>query len=409
VSTNQSPERVPRRQFGGLNGIRAFGAFCVLTTHVGFHSGAALNSTFNGLLSRLDVGVAIFYVISGFLLFRPHAEAWVLGGSAPATRRYLWHRVLRIFPALWLAIIAAALLLEPPDPAVPVYLRHASLTQIYTTGNAAQGLTQMWSLATEMAFYLVLPALGWALTRGAPTRRAARARVAILIGSCAAGAAWMAMTATHHAGQLALWLPGYVGWFGMGMALALWRVARGSGIFPRSWVDEAARHPGTLWGLAAALYLVLISPVAGPYSLVQASPGQAAVKSVLYAALATLVVLPTVAARTGAADPPAVRRLAGRTGTFLGDISYGVFCYHLIVLGVVEQILGYTIFTGGFLRLLVPTLVGSVAVATVSYYTVERPVMRWGRKGERRDPLPVGPVAPTGADTQTATAIRTSS
>jgi peptidoglycan/LPS O-acetylase OafA/YrhL len=266
----------------------------------------------------------------------------------------------------------------------------------------------MWSLATEMAFYLALPVLGWALTRGEPTRRAARVRVAVLISSCAASAAWMALTATYQGGQLALWLPGYLGWFGMGMALALWQVGRARGTFARTWVDDVARHPGTLWGLAAALYLVLISPVAGPYSLVHATPGQAAVKSILYATLATLVILPTVAASSTPADPPAVRRLAGRTGTFLGDISYGVFCYHLIVLGVVEEIMGYTIFTGGFLRLLGPTLLGSVVVATASYFVVERPVMRWGRKRERRDTQPLVPAPPTGADTHNATAIRTS-
>jgi len=52
-----------RTAFLGLNGIRAVGALLVLTTHVGFHSGAALNSTFNGLLSRMDVGVAIFWLL----------------------------------------------------------------------------------------------------------------------------------------------------------------------------------------------------------------------------------------------------------------------------------------------------------------------------------------------------------
>lgn len=408
MSAHETPTGAPRRSFGGLNGVRALGAFFVLTTHVGFHSGAALNSTFNGLLSRLDVGVAIFYVISGFLLFRPHAEGWFWGSARPATPRYLWHRVLRIFPALWLAIIAAALLLERPDQSWWVYARHASLTQIYTAGNAAQGLTQIWSLATEMAFYLTLPALAWVLTRGRPTRAAARARVSVLVGGCAVGAAWMAATATHAGSQMALWLPGYLGWFGVGMALALWQVARAHGTFSRTWVDAAAHHPGTVWGLAVALYLVLISPVAGPYSLVQATAGQAAVKSLLYAVVAALVILPTVAAASASEDPPAVHRLAGRTGTFLGNISYGVFCYHLIVLGVIEQFLGYTIFTGGFLRLLVPTILGSVAVASLSYYGVERPVMRWGRRGETRDHSSAAPLVPTGARTHTATATRTS-
>jgi peptidoglycan/LPS O-acetylase OafA/YrhL len=407
VST-EPPQAPPRRSFGGLNGVRALGAFFVITTHVGFHSGASLNSTANGLLSRLDVGVAIFFVISGFLLFRPHVEAWLRASARPATRRYLWHRVLRILPALWLAVVASALVLDRPDHPWEVYLRHASLTQVYSAGNAAQGLTQMWSLATEMAFYLVLPALAWLLTRGRPTRAAVRARVCVLVAGCGLGAAWMAATTTSEAAQLALWLPGYVGWFGMGMALAVWQVARAHGVFSWTWVDAAARHPGTVWGLAAALYLVLISPVAGPYSLVQATPGQAAVKSLLYAVLAALVILPTVAAASASADPPAVRRLAGRTGTFLGNISYGLFCYHLVVLGVVESLLGYPIFTGGFLRLLVPTVLGSVAVASLSYYGLERPVMRWGRRGEAPDRSSAAPLLATGSSTHIATATRTS-
>ena len=269
-----APTRAPRRQFAGLNGLRAFGALLVLTTHVGFHSGASLNSTFNGLLSRLDIGVSIFFVISGFLLFRPHAESWIFGRPRPRTTRYFWHRALRILPALWLAVLAAALLLDRPAEPLRVYLRHASLTQIYGDGNAAQGLTQMWSLATEMAFYLVLPLLAWVLTRGRATRRGVAARGALLAGSVGAGALWMAITASQAEGQRALWLPGYMGWFGMGMAVALWQTGRAADLLPRTWLDAVARHPGTLWGLAGALYLVLVSPVAGPYSLVQASPGQ---------------------------------------------------------------------------------------------------------------------------------------
>ena len=396
-----------RRAFPGLNGIRALGALFVLTTHVGFHSGAALNTSFNGLLSRLDVGVSIFFVISGFLLFRPHVAGWLTETGRPATRRYLKHRVLRIVPALWLAVFAAALLLPKDSSGIGVHLRHATLVQIYRPGTRIPELTQMWSLATEVAFYLILPVLAWALTRSRPDTRSVTRALGILLLTPVVGAAWMWQSATEGGGLPALWLPGYIGWFGLGMALAVWQTARSLGLLRPGWLDEARRSPGSVWGLAAALYLVAISPVAGPYSLAPPAPGQAATKSILYALIGVLVVFPAVACPVTADDPPAVQRLGGRVGTFFGDISYGIFCYHLIVLGIVERTIDYTIFTGGFWRLLVPTFVGSTAVAAVSFYFVERPIMRWGRRGERVEVRP-SPTHPRHRATrETARAVRT--
>ena len=117
-----------RRRFGALDGLRAIGALAVLSTHVGFASGDALHGPFTGSLARLDAGVAIFFAISGFLLYRPHLVAMVQARSHPATGAYLWHRALRILPALWIATILAAFLL-PHDRQVDLgqYLRHAAL------------------------------------------------------------------------------------------------------------------------------------------------------------------------------------------------------------------------------------------------------------------------------------------
>jgi peptidoglycan/LPS O-acetylase OafA/YrhL len=384
---------LPRRRFPGLDGLRAIGALFVLTTHVGFHSGASLNSGFNGLLSRMDSGVAIFFVISGFLLFRPHAVAWLVGVTRPRASVYARHRGLRILPALWIAVVGAALLLpHDADVSVANYAYHATLTQIYVAGHETSGLTQMWSLATEAAFYAVLPVLGWAFfRRGGPTRLSVVARLTVLAGLPAIGAAWMALAAATGLPQWGVWLPGYVGWFGLGMALALWQAARSVGVLPHTWLDDLARHPGTVWALAAGLYLVIISPLGGPYDLSPPTPGQAATKNVVYAVFGLLVVLPAVAALREADEPASVRALGGRLGGFFGDISYGIFCYHLIVLGLVEQALGYQIFTGGFLRLWAPTLAITVAVATLSFYAVERPIMRRGRRAERPTPSPATP------------------
>lgn len=374
-----------RRYFRGLDGLRAVGALFVLTTHVAFHSGDSLNSPLKGVLSRMDSGVAIFFVISGFLLYRPHAQALLRGGGSPGVGRYLWHRVLRIMPALWVAVLGAALLL-PHDEEVTTadYLLHGVLLQIYTPGHETNGLTQMWSLATEAAFYVALPLLAWLLGRRVSTRRGVRMRLWLFTSLPLVGAAWMATANALDRPLWTVWLPGYVGWFGLGMGLALWQVARQEGVLSRTALDAVAARPGTVWGLAAALYLLFASPLAGPYDLSAPTPGAAAFKSLTYALFGALVVLPAVAGSSDRTAPASVQALGTGPGRFLGNISYGVFCYHLVVLGLVESLLDYQIFTGGFARLFVPTLLLTLAVATASYYGLERPLMRRGRRAERR-------------------------
>jgi peptidoglycan/LPS O-acetylase OafA/YrhL len=108
------------------------------------------------------------------------------------------------------------------------------------------------------------------------------------------------------------------------------------------------------------------------------------VKSLAYALFGTLVVLPVIAGDSDREAPLAVRVLGTGPARFLGNISYGVFCYHLVALGLVESFLDYEIFTGGFTKLFVPTLALTIAAASASYYGLERPLMRLGRRTERR-------------------------
>ena len=377
-----------RTRFPALDGLRAIGALAVLTTHVGFHSGVSLDGPFAGLLARLDVGVAIFFAISGFLLYRPHAVAWFEGTLPPLTLPYLRNRALRILPALWVAVLLAAFLV-PRSNGVSwaTYLQHATLTQVYFDGAAADGLTQLWSLATEAAFYLLLPGLAKLLTGyERPTRRSVRWRLAVLGALTVLSPIWMATISATDQARAGLWLPGYVGWFAVGMGFALWQVARSSGRLGPSMLDTLTKIPGTIWGVAAALLVIAASPLAGPYNLSPSAPGQAFVKSLLYTGIAACVLFPalTPTART-------VRVLGGRVGHIAGDISYGVFAYHLIVLSLVERISRYELFSGRFALLFVPTLLVSTGLAAASYYGMERPIMRLGRRDKGFDVSPVAP------------------
>jgi len=379
---------VRRTRFPALDGLRAVGALAVLGTHIGFHSGDALHGPFAGLLARLDVGVAIFFAISGFLLYRPWVVAWFEETEPPLVLPYLRNRALRILPALWVVVLLASLVV-PHDRAVSwvVYLRHATLTQIYAHDPPADGLTQLWSLATEVVFYLLLPLLAKLLTGyERPTRRSVRWRLAVLATFTLLGPAWMAgVNAGKHA-IAGLWLPGYLGWFAAGMALALWQVARSSGRLGPSALDMLTKLPGTVWAAAVALLVIASTPVAGPFSLIAPTAGQAFTRSLLYTAIAACVIFPAVTptARTA-------KVLGGRVGHIAGDISYGVFLYHLIVLSLVERLIGFELFHGQLALLFFSTLAGSAALAAVSYYCLERPIMRRGRRDRNYDVSPVGP------------------
>ena len=51
-----------------------------------------------------DAGVAIFFVLSGFLIYRPFAAAHAEGRSPQRTISFWWRRLLRIVPAYWLVL-----------------------------------------------------------------------------------------------------------------------------------------------------------------------------------------------------------------------------------------------------------------------------------------------------------------
>ncbi|QDO87194.1 acyltransferase [Ornithinimicrobium ciconiae] len=369
-----------RRRFGALDGLRAIGALMVVLTHVSAHTATSFTEPFGGILSRFDAGVALFFVISGFLLYRPYVAARLTGTPSPDIRGYLWRRALRVLPVLWLAVAGVWVFFDHGTPA-SLYLRHAALIHIYWPENWVLGLTQMWSLAVEAAFYVALPLLAWLLVRTARDPLAfVRRSLLVLVLLVLASPVWVyVVTVLDHA-TAPQWLPAYLGWFAVGMALVTWQQARCLGILPSSWLDGWARQPVTLWLCALAVLVIAATPVAGSRGLAAAVPAEAAFKNLIYAVFALLMVLPCIAALRGHEDPSAVRVLSRGVGRWLGDISYGIFAYHLLILELVGPVVGHENFTGGFWRLLLPTLLITIPVAWVSYRYIERPLMQWGRR-----------------------------
>nr|WP_279672360.1 acyltransferase [Flexivirga meconopsidis] len=363
--------------------MRALAALLVLTAHVAFWTGTSNLDVVGAVLARGDAGVAIFFAISAFLLLRPWLRAAATGGPRPEVGVYAVRRVARIAPAYWLAFVGVLLIatIWPATGGIggaAKVLQNAFLLQAYT-GNTYQGFSQTWSLTTEVAFYVLVPWLGGALGRS--VRRSKRGAYTWLAAIALAGvaaqgitAAWTAANPTAHAGALGMSVVGHAAWFAAGAAVA---VALETGDLARL----QAVGIGTWWSAAAVLLLFAATGVAGPWDLRAPSVPQALAKEALYAAIGGLLVL-------GAARGPSDdrwRAVAASPATrFAGDISYGVFLWHLPVIQLIYVIGDQPIFTGSFAAVVFATLIFSVLIAWASAALVELPILRWAHRSTSR-------------------------
>ncbi len=88
-----------------LTGVRAVAAMTVMGTHAAYGTGL-LSQGYLGLMSaRLEVGVAIFFVLTGLLLFRPWVRAATAGADAPSSWRYARNWFRRIMPAYVVTVL----------------------------------------------------------------------------------------------------------------------------------------------------------------------------------------------------------------------------------------------------------------------------------------------------------------
>ena len=351
-------DRVP-----ALTGVRALAAILVLTTHAAYTTGKYTHGYLGVVYSRMEIGVPIFFVLSGFLLFGPWVRAAAAGTAAPSLSRYARHRVRRIMPAYAVTVLAAYLIYHfrdaGPNPGHSFngLLRNLTLTQIYTDSylysHLHQGLTQMWSLAVEVAFYLVLPGLAYLLLVMLCRRRWRPGLLLVgLAGLALISPAWMVVV--HETDVLPdgapLWLPGYLAWFIGGMMLT---VLAAMGV--RSYWFIAVP-------LAAVCYFIAATPIAGEPTTSPTGLAQAVVKIAFYAVIATLVVAPLALGDRGCYT----RLLASRPMVWLGEISYEIFLVHLIVMEfAMVEILHWQVYTGSMPALFIVTLALTIPVAWV--------------------------------------------
>jgi peptidoglycan/LPS O-acetylase OafA/YrhL len=351
-------------RFENINLLRAFAATAIVVYHViEFSKWTAFPFEGPLLTFRIGwIGVDLFFVISGFVITRSALALW--RQEPPEFRRKYWARRLsRIVPlyvltgALWIAFFKPGFF-DLPLRALGQIATHLTFTHSFFPGtfDSIDGVN--WTLALEMQFYLaVAVAIPWlARTPGW------RIWVYCILVAWTWRAAMFWFFGHYEPARLfmrVMQLPGALDEFGAGIFLArlLDRHPR-----PRS-------SAGRVWALAAVAVGTVCMAIYWPHANYWDLPGMVILWRTLLGAFFLCVVAAAVHLPAIAETWPL------RPVRYLGEVSYGIYLWHLFAIRL-------CLWIGGFspLQTLGVTLGLTLLLAATSWHFFEKPILDYGRR-----------------------------
>lgn len=346
-------------------------------------------------------GVAMFFVLSGFLLARPFWQALDAGAKLPSLRIFALRRAARIVPGFWLALTVTFVLSITVFGFAPdgwLWLRYAAGLLLvsdwqWTTLFPVEINGPLWSIGFEVSSYVMLPLGFFALFAVAHGRLSGWPARLLWLAVIAAAllAHWLFSTQVrvdpfHQGWDFGLqggartWMPwfnpfGFFAMFAIG-ALAAGVQVRLDGF--RSWLCD-------LLALAAMLAAGLIVRGSG-----LGGGGE------FYGWLRVPYAFPIFQLLIGTALATAPsslllgRLLDNSLIAWLARISFGIYVWHYLVLELV-RLYWVPELTQGTMRdptifLLASVTIGtlSMLIAALSWRWLEQPMIAWARGLERR-------------------------
>jgi peptidoglycan/LPS O-acetylase OafA/YrhL len=357
-------------RFPLFDSLRAIAALCVFLGHTvtGTYSYAQHPTLFVCAAQLADQGVAIFFLISGFLLYRPFLTAR-RSGRTVRLRDFYRRRVLRIVPAYWVALTVFIALGFVSGITSGNWWLFYGFGQIYSLNTIPHGIGVAWTLCIEITFYAVLPAFAFAAARLGRGRGSMRVDIALLLALSAASLVFRAHFNAFSDYATVSTLAGYFPWFALGMGLAIASVSEANRRQSSPVIRAVSDHPTLLWAAAAVGSVLLYELYTATHSI-----ATSLATHLLYALVALCILLPGVFGETAGGLPRRVLRL--RALGWIGLISYSFYLYHTIVIAQLAKGIRAGNLPHSYVFVLVVSFLLSCAVAAVSYYVVERPMMR---------------------------------
>ena len=381
----------------GLDALRVLAALGVFLKHSSLATGKQLQSGW-AWTNHFEVGPAIFFALSAYLVYSPFVRAHLDAASTPSRLRFAVHRVVRIVPAYWCAL-AVLIVVDRASQHGGVGMHFGgpvgiaellTFTHIYDPRHFFDGIAAAYTLDVEVSFYVfVLVWVGvirWIGRRTNPFG----AEVAGLCGLAVVNLAWRVLvefvarpdavrctgSTTHWTCAAVNWLPGFLDYFVLGMACAL-VVARRKSVGKR--IDIVPRSAAAVAIGAAAAGLVLYSARFGTVGLdTLVSPRALFAAHELRFAIVALLLVPAVFALHAAQDPPAgrARRVVRRVVPWFAMVSYGFYLWHQACIDLAIRATGGRSFHARFSNVAPLALVGAIGIAAVSWYLLEAPLQR---------------------------------
>ena len=396
------------------DGLRAIAALMIFFGHVFVNAdpGQAFENYgwAKDIVGRLDLGLGLFFALSGYLITRPFLRAFILDTKRPDVRRFARNRVLRIVPAFY--VMAAIVLLRfgldgaiSPTPDNPSGTGPASewwqvlsvftFTQSYTGGSATLPLGQAWSLDAEAAFYIAIPIAAAIAYRLAGTRIAkpparAKAAFAFIVGL---GLVSIYLRQGDGKSFAVLTSPPLIVYaFVPGIALAALEPLAAP--YLRNDPKRATRLAWALFATAALAWILYSSwDYAAQTTALHHALGRRALMAIAFSGAVLAAVM---AWQLGTQRAP--RWLATPTIRWLGERSYAIYLLHVWVLFEVIAIVGTGTSTTTLAALMIAIgLPVTLMLSQLSWRFVEQPFLQRRVRWAPGEPTPGPGTRPAGA------------
>jgi peptidoglycan/LPS O-acetylase OafA/YrhL len=382
---------VTKSRLAGADGLRAIACLLVVWHHTAQklnpEGASPIVQALHFLGMRGEVGVSLFFVLSGCLLSMPFWLSFVQKREFPSIRRYAANRAARIAPAFWLNLILCTIL------AVTVFDLEFSWQRLvsamffvnsynYETFFPAELNGPLWSIGLEVSCYLLLPIVLFFLIKVARSTTQAIAGLGVTILSLQLlNPLFIQLFMTDNeqkgwefgmVGGAKLWLPywnigSFFSQFLIGSLAALVIVHLRAKQMPTKRVYDFLFVISS--SLAVALVISRLTPGA-PDAFTQ----QPYVSPFFALLLAAALVFASQSVYVAGF-------LDNRLFAWLAKLSFGIYLWHVVVIEVIARQFvpgyGYAGLTdvGQWVSLSALVLLVSIAIAAASWKWFEAPIL----------------------------------